>query len=59
MNKGDTVVSKETVVLHRWGSCTQKFGFINGIDHHTVILKADVSGISPFVRANRGIMGCV
>ena len=30
VNKG--VVSKETVVLHRWGSCTQEFGFINGVD---------------------------
>ena len=29
MNKG--VVSKETVVLRRWGSSTQKFGFINGV----------------------------
>ena len=27
------VVSKETVVLHRWGSCIQKFGFINGVDN--------------------------
>ena len=26
------VVSKETVVLRRWGSRVQKFGFINGID---------------------------
>ena len=26
------VVSKETVVLRRWGSSTQKFGFINGVD---------------------------
>ena len=26
------VVSKETVVLRRWGS-TQKFGFINGVDN--------------------------
>ena len=24
------VVSKETVGLRRWGSSTQKFGFING-----------------------------
>ena len=29
MNEG--VVSKETVVLRRWGSSTQKFGFINGV----------------------------
>ena len=27
------VVSKETVVLCRWGSCIQKFGFINGVDN--------------------------
>ena len=27
------VVSKETVVLRRWGSCIQKFGFINGVDN--------------------------
>ena len=26
------VVSKETVVLRRWGSNIQKFGFINGVD---------------------------
>ena len=26
------VVSKETVVLRRWGSSIQKFGFINGVD---------------------------
>ena len=25
------VVSKETVVLRRWGSSLQKFGFINGV----------------------------
>ena len=31
MNKG--VVSKETVVLRRWGSSIQKFGFINGVDN--------------------------
>ena len=27
------VVSKETVVLHWSGSCTQKFGFINRVDN--------------------------
>ena len=27
------VVSKETVVLRRWGSSMQKFGFINGFDN--------------------------
>ena len=27
------VVSKETVVLHRWGSSLQKFGFISGVDN--------------------------
>ena len=30
VNEG--VVSKETVVLRRWGSI-QKFGFINGVDN--------------------------
>ena len=27
------VVPKETVVPRRWGSSTQKFGFINGVDN--------------------------
>ena len=27
------VVSKETVVLRRWGSSIQKFGFINRVDN--------------------------
>ena len=31
MNEG--VVSKETVVLRRWGSSIQKIGFINGVDN--------------------------
>ena len=31
MNEG--VVSKETVVLRRWGSSIQNFGFINGVDN--------------------------
>ena len=31
MNEG--VVSKETVVLRRWGSSIQKFAFINGVDN--------------------------
>ena len=31
MNEG--VVSKETVVLRRWGSSIQKFRFINGVDN--------------------------
>ena len=31
VNEG--VVSKETVVLRRWGSSIQKFGFINGVDN--------------------------
>ena len=30
VNEG--VVSKETVVLRRWGSSIQKFGFINRVD---------------------------
>ena len=29
----EEVVSKETVVLRRWGSSIQKFGFINGVDN--------------------------
>ena len=37
------VVSKETVVLRRWGSSIQNFGFINGVDN----VKADVSSVSP------------
>ena len=31
VNEG--VVSKETVVLRRWGSSIHKFGFINGVDN--------------------------
>ena len=31
VNEG--VVSKETVVLRRWGSSIQKFGVINGVDN--------------------------
>ena len=31
--KNEGVVSKETVVLRRWGSSIQKFGFINGVDN--------------------------
>ena len=31
INEG--VVSKETMVLRRWGSSIQKFGFINGVDN--------------------------
>ena len=31
LNEG--VVSKETVVLRRWGSSIQKFGFINRVDN--------------------------
>ena len=31
INEG--VVSKETVMLRRWGSSIQKFGFINGVDN--------------------------
>ena len=31
--KYEGVVSKETVVLRRWGSSIQKFGFINGVDN--------------------------
>ena len=27
------LVSKETVVLRRWGSIIQKFSFINGVDN--------------------------
>ena len=32
-SKNEGVVSKETVVLRRWGSSIQKFGFINGVDN--------------------------
>ena len=39
------------MVLRRWGSNTQEFGFINGVDnvncHRTGILKADVSSVGP------------
>ena len=28
----DFLVYEETVVLRRWGSCTQEFGFIKGVD---------------------------
>ena len=31
--RGEGLVSKETVVLRRWGSSIQKFGFINGVDN--------------------------
>ena len=31
--ENEGVVSKETVVLRRWGSSIQKFGFINGVDN--------------------------
>ena len=47
------IVSKETVVLRRWGSRIQKFGFINGVDninwppYRDSKFKADVSSISP------------
>ena len=33
VTKNEGVVSKETVVLRRWGSSIQKFGFINGVDN--------------------------
>ena len=32
-HENEGVVSKETVVLRRWGSSIQKFGFINGVDN--------------------------
>ena len=47
------VVFKETVVLRRWGSSIQKFGFINRVDnvnwppYRDNKLKADVSSVSP------------
>ena len=57
------VVSKETVVLPRWGSSTQKFGFISGVDNVNWPPYRDSKSRRferlPFVRANRGIMGCV
>ena len=33
MQRNEGVVSKETVVLRRWGSSIQKFGFINRVDN--------------------------
>ena len=33
LQANEGVVSKETVVLRRWGSSIQKFGFINGVDN--------------------------
>ena len=33
LSGNEGVVSKETVVLRRWGSSIQKFGFINGVDN--------------------------
>ena len=50
MNEG--VVSKETVVLRRWGCSIQKFGFINGVDNvnwppYRDSKRADVSSVSP------------
>ena len=36
MNEG--VVSKETVVMRRWGSSIQKFGFINGVDKTKILV---------------------
>ena len=33
IKKLEGAVSKETVVLRRWGSSIQKFGFINGVDN--------------------------
>ena len=38
-NTNEGVVSKETVVLRRWGSSIQKFGFINGVDKIKIFLK--------------------
>ena len=52
------VVSKETVVLRLWGSWAQEFGFINGVDNVNWPLYRD-SKSWRFIRANRGIMGCV
>ena len=33
LQRHEGVISKETVVLRRWGSSIQKFGFINGVDN--------------------------
>ena len=55
------VVSKETVVLRRWGSSIQKFSFINGVDNvnwpRTEILKAEVSSVNPSLalRSDEGL----
>ena len=48
------VVSKETVVLRRWGSSLQKFGFINGVDN--VNLGIVVTSISSAVALNSKVI---
>ena len=46
------VVSKETVVLRRWESSIQKFGFINGVDN--VNWPPYVPYVSSFTVAHKG-----
>ena len=48
MNEG--VVSKETVVLRRWGSSIQKFGFINGAIRSNEGLTLETSAFRVSVR---------
>ena len=50
------VLSKETVVLRRWRSSIQIFGFIKGVDNVNWPpyrnLKADISSVSPSSERN-------
>ena len=54
--------SKETVVQRRWESETWKFGFIKRVDKGRITTVKDLESWRferlPFVRANRGIVGC-
>ena len=50
------VVSKEIVVLHRWGSSIKKIWFINRVDN---VNWPPYRDSKTFVRANRGIVGYV
>ena len=42
------LVSKETVVLRRWGSSIQKFGFINGVDNVNWPPYRDSKRVNPY-----------
>ena len=56
------LVSKETVLLRRWERSKQKFGFIKRVDKGWITTVNDLERWrferEPFVRANRGIVGC-